>query len=213
LVESEFANKCKANGIEFRIIERIVELFTYFKEIRSSTVIFDCNNVMFKQIVDELIKSSNYMKDAIILCESGCEDYAYNFKSTKLDDVFAVALDRELKNVKYPSIGEFELEKTARAVLENYEFSSVYEGYKYLKAICKSKTMNKENKFNFKEELENVANLSCLASCENIERNIRYIIQKNSNSEIKKVKGGSNKVSIKSVIMFLVGKIEETLKI
>ena len=61
--------------------------------------------------------------------------------------------------------------------------------------------------------MENVANLSCLASCENIERNIRYIIQKNSNSEIKKVKGGSNKVSIKSVIMFLVGKIEETLKI
>ena len=46
-----------------------------------------------------------------------------------------------------------------------------------------------------------------------LERNIRYIIQKNNNSEIAKIKGKGNAVSIKSVVMFLADKIEEALKI
>ena len=213
IVEIEFANKCKAKGLEFRIIERVVELFTYFKEIKGSTVIVDCRNLMFKQIVDELIKSSEYMKEAIILCEDGCQEYEHNFKSSKMEDVFAVAVDRELKSVKYPSVGEVELERTARAVLENYEFSSKYEGYKYLKAICKNKTMKKETKFNCKQEMKNIGKELNLENCENIERNIRYIIQKNNNSEIAKIKGKGNAVSIKSVVMFLADKIEEALKI
>ena len=212
IVESEFAKKCKEKGVEFRIIERLVELFLYFKELNGSTIIIDCNNAIYKQIVDELLRSSQYMKDAIIFCEDACQCYENNFKSSKFDDVFAVALDRELNRVKYPNISIFEIERAAKVVLERYGFCNKYEGYKYLNEICLGVEIKKDVKFNCKEEIINISKNHNLKSCLSIERNLRYIIDNNSNSEIIKVKGEGGKVSIKAVVMFLVSKIDEILK-
>ena len=73
--------------------------------------------------------------------------------------------------------------------------------------------MKKETKFNCKQEMKNIGKDLNLENCKNVERNIRYIIQKNNNSEIAKIKGKGNAVSIKAVVMFLAEKIEEALKI
>ena len=41
LVESVFASRCKESGLAFGIIERMVELFANFQNLKNSTVIVD----------------------------------------------------------------------------------------------------------------------------------------------------------------------------
>ena len=110
------------------------------------------------------------------------------------------------------NISIFEIERAVKVVLERYGFCNKYEGYKYLKEICTSAEIKKDAKFNCKEEIINASKSHNLKSCLSIERDLRYLIANNNNSEIIKVKGEGGKVSIKAVVMFLVSKIDEILK-
>lgn len=212
LVEGEFACSCKESGIAYGIIERMVELFANFKNLKNSTIIVDYKSLKSNEIVKELLRVSPWLKNAILLCDEDCREYANNYKSSNLEEVIAVASDREKNRNKHPIVNEVELDCVLKDLLDGYGFSNKYDGYKYIKSICKNMAQHDWERFSVKEEIDYIAKEFTLTNKSNIERNIRYVIEMNENIEIAKIRSRENKVSIKSVIAFLADELEEQLK-
>lgn len=205
--EYEFSQLCRNVGINYSIYERQADLFSNTSEIKNSIVIVDLESIMFQDLIFDLMASGTLKHNVVLMGDNVSDKFNDYFKVTGINDAFVVAKFQSSQHNNTFSKVNQKIDDVVIGTLNKYGFSAKYDGYKYLKSICKFMYSNPYTRLNCSEILRDACGQFEKRSNEAILRNLRYVIERNTNDEINNLQQG-NGVSIKAVIAFIVENIK-----
>ena len=97
VLEEYVIKKCKLEGVDFKIITSVVDLFHNYKRVKYSTVVIDLCGLKFRNVINELSRATHRLRKALKISSEYFNQNEIITKSEYLDKILAKAFKLDAK--------------------------------------------------------------------------------------------------------------------